>query len=62
MKRTINTTVTFEDKSFKNDNGETVEYLSVMAKIAGEDVRLSVKKEDKSLLEFLLKRVPAEVK
>ena len=55
MKRTVNTVLTFENKVFKNDEGNDIEYMSVTAKIAGEDIRLAVKKEDKSLLDFLLK-------
>lgn len=62
MKRTVNTVLTFEDKVFKNDSGDEISYVAITAEIAGEEVRLAVKKEDKSLLEFLLKRMKSEVK
>ncbi len=62
MKRTVNTVLTFEDKVFKNDSGDEISYVAITAQIMGEDVRLAVKKEDKSLLEFLLKRMKSEVK
>ena len=62
MKRTVNTVLTFEDKVFTNDSGERIEYMSITAKIAGEDIRLEIKKEDKSLFKYLTSRVQSEVK
>ena len=56
MKNQVNAVLTFEDKTFKNDQGETVDYISVTSSILGETVRFSVKKEDKSLLQFLRKK------
>jgi hypothetical protein len=56
MKNQVNAVLTFEDKTFKNDQGETVDYISITSSILGETVRFSVKKEDKSLLQFLRKK------
>ena len=56
MKNQVNAVLTFEDKTFKNDQGETVDYISITGSILGETVRFSVKKEDKSLLQFLRKK------
>lgn len=56
MKNQVNAVLTFEDKTFKNDQGETVDYISITSSIFGETVRFSVKKEDKSLLQFLRKK------
>lgn len=56
MKNQVNAVLTFEDKTFKNDQGERVDYISITGSILGETVRFSVKKEDKSLLQFLRKK------
>lgn len=56
MKNQVNAVLTFEDRTFKNDQGETVDYISITGSILGETVRFSVKKEDKSLLQFLRKK------
>ena len=47
----------FEEKSFKNENGDSITYTVCTAIVSGEEIRMNVKKEDKSLLEFLLKRM-----
>lgn len=41
--------------SFKSDSGETVEYFRCEADILGEKVRFAPRKEDRKLLEYLVK-------
>ena len=53
MKNVCMVELVIEDKSFVNKDGEVIDYTSVVAKIDGEDVHLSVKKEDKGLLRIL---------
>jgi hypothetical protein len=43
-----------EQKEFKNDKGESVEYLSCTAKVGGETIRFTPNSEDKKLFKFLL--------
>ena len=45
--------LTVEDKTFTNADKQLVEYVSITAFIGGEEVHLSVKKEDRSLLRIL---------
>lgn len=58
MKNQTTCTVTLEDKRFVNKEGETVDYVAVTLTIDGEDVRVTVKKEDKSLLRILRRDMP----
>ena len=53
MKNVVDATLIIEDKSFVNKDGEVVDFTSIIAYIDGEDVHLSVKKEDKGLLRIL---------
>ncbi len=59
MVNKVQVEMTIADKSFK-ENGEVVNYVEIVGKIAGEDVRFSVKKDDKSLFAFLRKKLPVE--
>lgn len=53
MKTQANVLMTFEDKTFKNEKGESVDYVEILGKIYGEVFRFSVRKEDKALLLYL---------
>ena len=46
-------TLTIEDKTFVNADKQNVDYTACTLTINGEQVRVSVKKEDKSLLNYL---------
>ena len=58
MKNQINCTLTLEDKSFVNKEGQVIDYVALTLTIDGEDVRVSVKKEDKGLLRILRRDMP----
>lgn len=45
--------LTVEDKAFTNADKQLVEYVSIIAHIGGEEIHLSVKKEDRSLFRIL---------
>ena len=62
MKQVVTTTLTIEDKVFTNESGERVEYTAVTAKVADTDIRLDIRKEDKSLFKYLVKQAQSEVK
>ncbi len=47
--------------SFKNERGEEVEYFRCEAELHGEVIRFTPRKEDKKLMEFLLKTSEEEV-
>lgn len=62
MKHIANCTLVVEDKTFLDkETGNAVEYTAVSAIVNGEEIRLSVKKEDRSLLR-VLRREMDEVK
>lgn len=44
-----------EKDSFKNDDGEVIEYFRCEAEICGEIIRFAPRREDKKLLEHLMK-------
>ncbi len=59
MKNQTTCTLTLEDRSFVDQKTNTVvDYVSAVLTIDGEDVRVSVKKEDKSLLRILRRAMP----
>lgn len=43
--------------SFKSESGEVVEYFRCEAEILGQPIRFTPRKEDKKLLEYLVKQV-----
>lgn len=49
----INCTVTIEDKVFTNEQNQSVDYVDMRLQIFGGEFRISVKKEDKSLFQYL---------
>lgn len=53
----VNAVLNFEDKEFTNDKGDVIAYTAITADIGGEEIRLSVKTEDKGLLRSILKRI-----
>lgn len=55
MKKTFNVVISVEEKSFKNDKGETVAYKDIRMTFKGEEIRLNVKAEDKNLFNYLCK-------
>ena len=60
-KHTIETTLTLEDKVFVNDKQEKIDYTEATVDIFGERLKVSFRKEDKSLLR-VLRRDMQEVK
>ena len=46
-----------EEKTFVNPQGEAIDYQTLTAEIEGTPIRFTVKKEDKTLFQFLLARV-----
>ena len=55
MKKTFNVVISVEDKTFKNDKNEDVAYQDVRMTFKGEEIRLNVKAEDKTLFKYLCK-------
>lgn len=45
-----------EEKTFVNPQGEVIDYQTLTAEIEGTPIRFTVKKEDKTLFQFLLAR------
>lgn len=46
--------------TFTNDDGEVIEYFRCEAEILGQPIRFSPRKEDKKLLEYLIKQAGGE--
>ena len=53
MKNVAQCTLVAEDKVFVDDKKNAVEYVACTLLIVGEEIRVSVKKEDKSLFNYL---------
>ena len=53
MKNVVNCTLVAEDKVFVDDKKNAIEYTACTLLIGGEEIRVSVKKEDKSLFNYL---------
>ncbi len=53
----IQTTLTVEDKTFTNDRGESIAYKNVTVLVAGKELRVQLRKEDKALFEYLIEQV-----
>ncbi len=62
MVNKVQVEMTIKDKVFKQENGAEVEYVEIVGVLAGESVRFTVKKEDKSLFTFLRKKLPVTAK
>lgn len=59
MKNQTTCTLTLEDRTFFDEKTRTdVEYVAGTLTIDGEDIRIAVKKEDKSLLRVLRRDMP----
>lgn len=52
-KNRINCTLVAEDKVFVDEKKNSIEYVACTLLIGGEEIRVSVKKEDKSLFNYL---------
>lgn len=48
-----NVKVTFEDKSFTDEKGNTIEYVDIVLYIQGTPITCKVKPSDKSLLGYI---------
>ena len=53
MKNVVNCTLIAEDKVFVDEKRNTIDYVACTLVIGGEEIRVSVKKEDKSLFNYL---------
>ena len=53
MKNVVNCTLIAEDKVFVDEKRNTSDYVACTLVIGGEEIRVSVKKEDKSLFNYL---------
>lgn len=53
MKNLVKCTLVAEDKVFVDDKKNAIEYVACTLLIGGEEIRVSVKKEDKSLFNYL---------
>ena len=53
MKNVAQCTLVAEDKVFVDDKKNAIEYVACTLLIGGEEIRVSVKKEDKSLFNYL---------
>ena len=60
MKNEMICTLVAEDKVFVDDKGTPIEYTATTLLIGGEEIRVSVKKEDKSLFNYLRRSVAEE--
>lgn len=58
-KHVVNCTLVAEDKIFLDDKKNPVEYTACTLLIGGEEIRVSVKKEDKSLFNYLRRSMDA---
>ncbi len=53
--QTYETIITIEDKTFQDKDGKDVAYTDMRISLFGGEFRVSIKKEDKSLFEYLRK-------
>ena len=58
MKNVTQCTLVAEDKTFVDDKKNAIDYVACTLLIDGEEIRVSVKKEDKSLFNFLRRSMP----
>lgn len=52
--------VVFEDKSFEDKDGKTIDYVDIIIDINGVPVGCKVKPSDKSLLGYIRAQLPKE--
>lgn len=55
-----NVTMVFEDSQFTDQKGNMVDFVSVTANIAGEDIKMKIAPQDKSLFRMLRRSLPVE--